>query len=256
MLPAIRTRRAVWCYRKIRDQLGLGPHDVFLQRQRPLHIDTAMTFLGIGIPIMQGYGFTETSPVVSVSRLTANEYGAVGRPIAGVDVRDRRGWRMLMRGRNVMQGYYREPRGDGGRDQDGWLHTGDVGGIDRADICASPIARGEIFKTGTGKWISPSRVEAAIKRSIFVTQAHGDRQRVARTQLAIDHPNWAMVRSNSPLPKDAANAAAGRPRDDVLVSCPRSAQARRATWRATSRFAESSSCRASSASRAASFRPR
>ena len=67
----------------------------------------------MGVPIMQGYGLTETSPVISVSRLSANEYGAVGRPITGVEVTHRRDGEVLVRGRNVMQGYYRDRRSDG-----------------------------------------------------------------------------------------------------------------------------------------------
>ncbi len=72
--------------RKIPLALGLDRVKFLTSGSAPLHIDTAMTFLAMGIPIMQGYGLTETSPVISVSRLSANEYGAVGRPITGVDV--------------------------------------------------------------------------------------------------------------------------------------------------------------------------
>ncbi len=74
---------------KIRAALGLDRVQFLTSGSAPLHLDTAMTFLGLGVPIMQGYGQTETSPVTSVSRLSANEYGAVGRPIAGVDVTHR-----------------------------------------------------------------------------------------------------------------------------------------------------------------------
>ena len=120
---------------------------------------------------MQGYGLTETSPVTSVSRLSANEYGAVGRPIAGVEVQIANDGEILVRGRNVMQGYYRDPEATAAAIVDGWLHTGDIGEIDPDGFLRITDRKGEIFKTGTGKWISPARIEATIKRSIFVAQA-------------------------------------------------------------------------------------
>ena len=124
----------------------------------PLHIDTAMTFLGIGIPIMQGYGLTETSPVTSVSRLSENEYGAVGRPIPGVEVRIARGWRgprsRTQRHAGLLSRSRKRPQR---RSSDGWLHTGDIGEIDAAGFLRITDRKGEIFKTDTGKWISPAR---------------------------------------------------------------------------------------------------
>jgi len=199
---------------KIREQLGLDRVRFLTSGSAPLHIDTAMTFLGIGIPIMQGYGLTETSPVVSVSRLTANEYGAVGRAISGVDVRIADDGELLVRGRNVMQGYYREPQATGATIVDGWLHTGDVAEIDRAGFLRITDRKGEIFKTGTGKWVSPARIEANIKRSIFVSQAMviGNGR---PHPIAVVNANWPLVRSQlSGLPKDATNAELAE-RNDV-----------------------------------------
>ncbi len=196
---------------KIRRALGLDRIRFLTSGSAALHIDTAMTFLGLGIPIMQGYGLTETSPVVSVSRLTENEYGAVGRPIAGVDVRVAHDGEILVRGRNVMQGYYHEAEATAAAIVDGWLHTGDIGEVDAAGFLRITDRKGEIFKTGTGKWVSPARIEANIKRSIYVTYAMV--VGIGRPHpVALICPNWPLVRLElAGLPKDASpDLLAGR----------------------------------------------
>jgi long-chain acyl-CoA synthetase len=199
---------------KIRQALGLDRVRFLTSGSAPLHIDTAMTFLGLGIPIMQGYGLTETSPVVSVSKLTDNEYGAVGRPITGVDVRIAEDGEVLVRGRNVMQGYYHDPQATAAAIVDGWLHTGDIGEIDSAGFLRITDRKGEIFKTGTGKWVSPARIEASIKRSMYVSYAMvlGSGRPYP---IALICPNWPLVRLEFPeLRKDASpELLAGR--DDV-----------------------------------------
>ncbi len=190
-------------FSKIRQRLGLDRVRFLTSGSAPLHIDTAMTFLGLGVPIMQGYGLTETSPVVSVSRLSQNRYGAVGRPIDGVDVRIAEDGEVLVRGRNVMQGYYRDPQATAAAIVDGWLHTGDVGEIDAAGFLWITDRKNEIFKTGTGKWVSPARIEANLKRSMFVTNAMviGSGRPFP---IALISPNWPLVRLELPaLPKEA-----------------------------------------------------
>ena len=199
---------------KIRHALGLDRIKFLTSGSAPLHLDTAMIFLGLGVPIMQGYGQTETSPVTSVSQLSQNEYGAVGRPISGVDVRIADDGEILVRGRNVMQGYYRDPEATAAAIVDGWLHTGDIGDIDEAGFLRITDRKNEIFKTGTGKWISPARIEASIKRSIFVTQAMvvGSGR---PHPIALISPNWPLVASELPnLPGDATPEMLAQ-RDDV-----------------------------------------
>jgi long-chain acyl-CoA synthetase len=199
---------------KIRRTLGLDRVKFLTSGSAPLHLDTAMTFLGLRIPIMQGYGQTETSPVTSVSRLSANEYGAVGRPITGVEVRIAGDGEVLVRGRNVMQGYYHDPQATGAAIEDGWLRTGDIGEIDAAGFLRITDRKGEIFKTGTGKWISPARIEASIKRSMYVAQVMvvGNGRPYA---IALVCPNWPLVRLELPgLPGDTSPELLAR-REDV-----------------------------------------
>lgn len=200
--------------RKVRVALGLDRVQFLTSGSAPLHIDTAMTLLGLGVPVMQGYGLTETSPVVSVSRLSDNVYGAVGRPITGVDVRIADDGEILVRGRNVMQGYYRDPQSTADAIRDGWLHTGDVGEIDARGFLHITDRKGEMFKTSTGKWISPARIEASIKRSIFVSQA----MVTGRGQphpIALICPNWTLLRLELPAIAEALEAEGLADREDV-----------------------------------------
>jgi long-chain acyl-CoA synthetase len=200
--------------RKIAPALGLDRVKFLTSGSAPLHIDTAMTFLAMGIPIMQGYGLTETSPVTSVSRLSANEYGAVGRPITGVQVAVAPDGEVLVRGRNVMQGYYRDGEATAAALREGWLHTGDVGEIDDAGFLRITDRKNEIFKTDTGKWISPARIEANIKRSIYVAQALvvGSGRPYP---IALICPNWTLVRVELPQLPAGATPEVLAARDDV-----------------------------------------
>jgi long-chain acyl-CoA synthetase len=187
---------------KIRHALGLDRVHFLNSGSAALHIDTAMIFLGLGIPIMEGYGLTETSPVVSVNRLSANEYGTVGRPISGVTVRIADDGEVLIRGRNVMQGYYRDPQATAAAIVDGWLHTGDIGELDAAGFLRITDRKNEIFKTSTGKWVSPARIEANVKRSMYVANVMvlGSGRPYP---IALISPNWALVRLELPaLPAD------------------------------------------------------
>ncbi|HEY5427120.1 MAG TPA: long-chain fatty acid--CoA ligase [Candidatus Tumulicola sp.] len=199
--------------RKVRARLGLDRLQFFASGSAALHVDTAMTFLGLGIPIMQGYGLTETSPVVTASRLDANEYGAAGRPIPGVELAIAPDGEILTRGRHVMQGYYRDPESTAAAIVDGWFYTGDIGAIDAAGFLRITDRKREVFKTDTGKWISPARVEAAIKRSIYVAQAMvvgSGRPHPA----ALVCPNWDLVGLALSLPPGARHDELAQ-RDDV-----------------------------------------
>jgi long-chain acyl-CoA synthetase len=201
---------------KIPPALGLDRVEFLCSGSAPLHSDTAMTFLAMGIPIMQGYGLTETSPVVSVSRLSANEYGAVGRPIDGVEVKIGGDGEVLVRGRNVMHGYYHNEEATAAALENGWLHTGDIGERNEAGFLRITDRKGEIFKTDTGKWIAPARIEANIKRSIYVAQALvvGSGRPFP---IALICPNWTLLRFEIPQLPPGAEPEVMAARDDVCA---------------------------------------
>lgn len=194
---------------KVREKLGLDRIVHLTSGSAKLHTDVAMTFLAMGVPIMQGYGLTETSPVITSSTDDYNRYGAVGRPIPGVEVKIAEDGEVLARGRNIMMGYYRDPEATANTIVDGWFHTGDIGELDERGFLRITDRKKEVFKTATGKYVSPARVEAALKRSIFVSQAMvvGD-GRPYPAALVI--PNWDLVRMELHLPGVSAEDLAGR----------------------------------------------
>jgi long-chain acyl-CoA synthetase len=194
---------------KLRALLGLDRIAFLTSGSAKLHTDVAMTYLGLGVPIMQGYGLTETSPVITTSEPAANRYGAVGKPIPGCEVKIASDGEILARGRNIMQGYYRDPVATAAAIVDGWFHTGDIGEIDENGFLRITDRKKEVFKTATGKYVSPARIEAAIKRSIFVSQAMvvGDGR---PHPAALICPNWDLVRLELNVPGITTEELAAR----------------------------------------------
>lgn len=133
--------------------------------------DIALIFTGAGVSIMQGYGLTETSPVISSNNLFDWRLGTVGRPIAHAEVRIAEDGEIESRGPNIMYGYYNKP--DATRDaftDDGWFKTGDIGNIDADGYLCITDRKKELFKTSGGKYIAPAPIEQKIKASRFVSQ--------------------------------------------------------------------------------------
>lgn len=157
--------------------------------------DLGYIYLGAGIPIIQGYGLTETSPVITTSRLEALRVGTVGTPIPHVDVRIAADGEIEVRGPNVMQGYYNKPEETRAVfTDDGWFKTGDVGALDADGYLRITDRKKELFKTSGGKYISPQPIEQAIKASRFVNQVvlvGAERKFPA----ALIVPNWEQLES-------------------------------------------------------------
>jgi long-chain acyl-CoA synthetase len=133
--------------------------------------DLAYIYIGAGIPIVQGYGLTETSPVITTSRIEDNRPGTVGKAIPNVEIRIAEDGEIEVRGPNVMRGYYNKP--DETRavfTSDGWFRTGDIGALDQDGFLRITDRKKELFKTSGGKYISPQPIEQAIKGSRFVNQ--------------------------------------------------------------------------------------
>jgi long-chain acyl-CoA synthetase len=180
--------------RKLRPALGLDRVKYLASGSAPLHFDTAMTMRGAGIEILEGYGPTECSPVITVNTWSENHYGSVGKPIPGVEITLAQDGEILARGPNVMLGYYKNPQATAEVVTDGWYHTGDIGVIDEQGYLHITDRKKELFKTSGGKFVAPSRVEAAIKRSVYVNQVMlvGDGR---AHPAALVSPNWDLVRA-------------------------------------------------------------
>ncbi|MCX7764481.1 MAG: long-chain fatty acid--CoA ligase [Bacteroidia bacterium] len=138
----------------------------------------AHTFWGAGISIMEGYGLTETSPVISVNTFDHYRLGSVGKPIPGVEVRIEplEGYNpgegeIVVRGPNIMVGYYKNPEATAEVLKDGWFYTGDIGKLDKDGFLYITDRKKELFKTAGGKYIAPQPIESALKSSLFIEQA-------------------------------------------------------------------------------------
>ncbi|HEY6122007.1 MAG TPA: long-chain fatty acid--CoA ligase [Pyrinomonadaceae bacterium] len=161
--------------------------------------ELGLIYLGAGIPIIQGYGLTETSPVISSCDLDENRMGTVGRPIRNVEVRIAPDGEIETRGPNVMRGYYHKPEAT--REvftDDGWFRTGDVGTIDKDGFLRITDRKKELFKTSGGKYIAPQPIEQMIKGSRFVNQVVliGNQRKFPAALIV---PDWDLIESYADL---------------------------------------------------------
>ncbi|PYS46637.1 MAG: long-chain fatty acid--CoA ligase [Acidobacteria bacterium] len=133
--------------------------------------EIALIYIGAGMPVIQGYGLTETSPVISAGMIEDNRVGTVGKPIRNVEVRIAEDGEIEVRGPNVMRGYYNKPEDTlAVFTEDGWFKTGDIGTLDADGFLRITDRKKELFKTSGGKYIAPQPIEQMIKNSRFVNQ--------------------------------------------------------------------------------------
>lgn len=129
-------------------------------------------YVRLGVPIYQGYGLTEASPIISTNAPDRHRIGTVGQPLPGVEVEIGSDGEVLARGPNVMRGYHNRPE-DTARviDTEGWLHTGDMGHLDSDGFLTIEARKKELFKTSTGEYVSPVSIEQVLCRSPLVDMA-------------------------------------------------------------------------------------
>ena len=201
-------------YRKLREIFG-GRLRACITGGAALSDDISLIFTGAGITIMQGYGLTETSPVLTSNNPLYAKLGTVGKPIRNVRVRIAADGEIEACGPGVMLGYYNKP--DATRDvftDDGWFRTGDIGEIDSEGFLKITDRKKELFKTSGGKYIAPSPIEQLIRSSRFVSQAVlvGNERKFAAALIV---PNFEMLGSYAKLKGLAAKTPAemcGHPR--------------------------------------------
>jgi long-chain acyl-CoA synthetase len=182
-------------YRKVRAGFG-GRVRYFLAGGAPLGLDTARWFAGVGIRILEGYGLTETSPVLAINTPKANRMGSVGRGLPNVEFRFAEDGELLVRGPNVFSGYWKHEEAAGAPespfDAEGWFRTGDIGHIDADGFLYITDRKKELLKTSGGKLIAPQPIENKLKASYLVAHAAlvGDRHKFASALIV---PNFAAL---------------------------------------------------------------
>jgi long-chain acyl-CoA synthetase len=159
-------------FSKVKEALGLSGIQAVASGSAALQPRLARFFNGAGITVLEGYGLTETSPVVSVNTTNGEgmlRIGSVGKMADGVDVKIAEDGEILVQGPNVMMGYYKDPEKTAEVIKDGWFHTGDIGVIEDGFLRITDRKK-EIFKTSGGKYVAPTLLENALKASLFIEQ--------------------------------------------------------------------------------------
>src|SRR6266511_759020 len=188
----LRLRQAVLdrlVYRKIRERLGLDQCRVVFSGAAPLADDVMEFFLGIRIPLREGYGLTESTAPATLNRPDKLKVGMVGPPLPGVEVRIADDGELLLRGGNVAAGYYKDPEKTAETfGEDGWLRTGDVARIDSDGWVRIVDRKKELIIAAGGENISPSNLENLLKAHPLVAQACvvGDRKPYPAALIVID----------------------------------------------------------------------
>ncbi len=181
-------------YSKVRKALG-GRVGVFISGGAPLGRDLAAWYADIGMRIFEGYGLTETSPVIAVNKPHAHKLGTVGRPLGNLEVRIAEDGEILVRGPSVFVGYWKLPRETAAAvDADGWFHTGDVGNIDADGFLSVTDRKKDLLKTSGGKFIAPQPIEQKLKTNLYVAEAIvlGDKRKFPSAVIA---PNFRELES-------------------------------------------------------------
>ena len=166
-------------YSKIKNQVG-GKLRFFISGGAPLPKEIGEFFCAIGVTILEGYGLTETSPVISVNRSEKNKIGTVGPAIPGVEIDIAYDGEIIIKGKNIMKGYFKEEAATNELfDRDGWFHTGDIGLLDEDGYLKITDRKRNIIVTAGGKNVAPQPMENILVTSKWIEQAVilGDRQK-------------------------------------------------------------------------------
>jgi long-chain acyl-CoA synthetase len=195
---------------KIRGALG-GRLQSFVSGSAPLSKEVAQFFETLGVRVLEGYGLTETAPVLTVNPPLAPRIGTVGKPVPGVELKIAEDGEILARGPNVMAGYYNKPQATAAAMEGGWFHTGDIGQIDADGYLSITDRKKDLLVTSGGKKIAPQPIEGRLKANPLVGEAVliGDRRKFPAVLIV---PEFAVLERRL---RDLGRPAASR---DELAS--------------------------------------
>jgi long-chain acyl-CoA synthetase len=227
-------------YSKVKDRLG-GRLRFGISGAAPISVEILEFFASLDILILEGYGLTESSSGCSVNRPSRYRFGTVGPPLPGVEVKIAEDGEILMRGDNVFAGYYKEPDATAeALDQEGWLHTGDVGELDDGFLRITDRKK-DLIKTSGGKYVAPQKVEVIFKAvSPYASQivVHGDTRNYVTALITLDPDAMATWGEQNGMPgasyEEIVTSIAVR---DVIAGHIDELNARLERWETIKRFA-------------------
>jgi long-chain acyl-CoA synthetase len=200
-------------FRKMAARLG-GRLRFVVSGSAPLSQEIGEFFFSLGIVILEGYGLTETSPVITANRLPVPRFGSVGQAIPGVEVRIAEDGEILTRGPHVMQGYYRKPEATSAAIVEGWFQTGDIGHLDQQGCLVITDRKKDLIKTAGGKFVAPQKLEQLFTGDPYIAQAfvYGDRRPYCVALLVPRQDALARHAKTQGIPVNSLAALARDPR--------------------------------------------
>jgi long-chain acyl-CoA synthetase len=172
----------------------------------PIATEILEFFFACGVPVLEGYGMTETATAATASTIHNYRFGSVGRPLPGLEVRIAEDGEVLLKGPNIFQGYYRNDDASFGAIVDGWMHTGDLGRVDDDGFLYITGRKKDIIITAGGKNLTPANLENDLKQSRWISQAvmHGDRRPYPVALITLDPEEIVVFAREHGLPEDPA----------------------------------------------------
>jgi long-chain acyl-CoA synthetase len=166
-------------------------------------------FYACGVPVMEGYGMTETATAATACSPENHRFGSVGKPFPGVEVKIARDGELLIKGANIFQGYHNRAEATFGAVEDGWLHTGDLGRIDEDGFVYIVGRKKDIIITAGGKNLTPANIENDLKQCRWISQAvmHGDQRPYPVALVTLDEEEMAGYAAEHGLPADMPSLA-------------------------------------------------